>query len=132
MWGLSTHIDLFGCKSEKIKSRAEIETFAKDLVDLLKMTAHGEPVIEWFGNGDTEGFTLIQLLTTSCITAHFSESYRKSAYIDIFSCKEYNPGEVVKFCANFFGASVYYSTGIRRGSGTNGFLETPEFPSRII
>ena len=115
MWGISTHIDLYGCDSDLITCRKTLERFSGELVEFLKMKAHGAPVIEWFGNGNTEGFTLVQLLTTSCITAHFSESYRESAFIDIFSCKEYNAGEAVIFCAEFFKASVYHSTGIIRG-----------------
>jgi S-adenosylmethionine/arginine decarboxylase-like enzyme len=84
------------------------------------MCPHGEPAIEWFGNDETEGFTMVQLLTTSSITAHFSLKYRSSAYIDIFSCKEYNAGNIVMFCARYFDATLYESTAIIRGSTKHG------------
>jgi len=115
MWGISVHIDLFGCDVTTITDPLKLAVFSRKLVEVLGMEAYGDPQIQWFGNGDTEGFTLVQLLTTSCITAHFSEKYKRSAYIDIFSCKEYDPEKVVRFCGDFFRATIYHSTGIIRG-----------------
>jgi S-adenosylmethionine decarboxylase len=124
MWGLSTHIDLFGCNVAKITSREVIQRFAEELVIELDMMAHDAPSIVWFGNDDTEGYTLTQLITTSCITAHFSESYRQSAFIDIFSCKSYDVDRIVKFCTDFFEANVYKREVISRG----GLSKTSELP----
>jgi len=114
-WGLSTHIDLFGCDVKKITSREKIQAFAYKLVRTLDMEAHGEPSVIWFGNGITEGYTMTQLLTTSCITAHFAEKHRRASFIDIFSCKEYDAEKVAIFCAEFFDATIYNMKEITRG-----------------
>lgn len=53
------------------------------------MTAHGEPIIEYLLPGDPkQGFSLMQLITTSNISGHFME-LDGTAYFDIFSCKTF-------------------------------------------
>jgi len=82
-------LDISGC-SEAIKSREAIYNFNKDLVTKIDMTAHGEPVIEFLLPGDPkQGYSLMQLITTSNICAHFVEP-DMTAYIDIFSCKPFD------------------------------------------
>lgn len=85
-WGYHLMLDISGC-NDAIKSRDSIYNFNKDLVKRIDMTAHGEPVIEYLLPGDPkQGYSLMQLITTSNICAHFIEP-DSSAYIDIFSCK---------------------------------------------
>ena len=85
-WGYHLMLDISGC-NDSIKSRDSIYNFNKDLVKRIDMTAHGEPVIEYLLPGDPkQGYSLMQLITTSNICAHFVEP-DSSAYIDIFSCK---------------------------------------------
>ena len=55
-----------------------------------------------FGSGDKKGYPLLQLIETSNITAHFSED-TNAAYIDIFSCKEFDVERVAEFTKEFFG-----------------------------
>jgi S-adenosylmethionine/arginine decarboxylase-like enzyme len=50
------------------------------------------------------GYSMIQLIETSLISGHFA-NLTDSAYIDIFSCKAYDPGRVAEFTRTFFEAS---------------------------
>lgn len=82
-------LDCSGC-NDNIKSREEIYRFVKDMVQRIDMIAHGEPIIEYMLPGDPkEGYSLMQLIQTSNICAHFVNP-DNTAYIDIFSCKDYD------------------------------------------
>ncbi len=87
-WGYHLMLDCSGC--ENINSKNNIYNFVKDLVDKINMEAHGEPIIEYLLPGDPkQGYSLMQLITTSNICGHFME-LDGTAYFDIFSCKEFN------------------------------------------
>lgn len=87
-FGYHLMLDCSGCSG--IDSKENIELFVKDLVRRIDMTAHGEPVIEYLLPGDTkQGYSLMQLITTSNICAHFME-LDGTAYFDIFSCKNFD------------------------------------------
>jgi len=91
-------LDCSGC-NENIADKDQIYRFTKDLVNRIDMTAHGEPIIEHLLPGDPkQGYSMMQLITTSNICAHFME-LDGTAYFDIFSCKPFNidvAQEVVK------------------------------------
>jgi S-adenosylmethionine/arginine decarboxylase-like enzyme len=57
------------------------------------MVAYGQPMIHHFGSGDKAGYTLVQLIETSNITAHFCEE-SGDAFIDVFSCKPFSRKKV--------------------------------------
>lgn len=81
-------LDCSGC--ERIDSRENIYNFVKDLVNKIDMVAHGEPIIEYLLPGDPkQGYSLMQLITTSNICGHFME-LDGTAYFDVFSCKEFD------------------------------------------
>ena len=63
-----------------------ITAFAKE----IDMIAFGEPRVIHFGSGHAKGYTLVQLISTSCISAHFAEE-SDDIYLDIFSCKPFDP-----------------------------------------
>jgi len=94
-WGYHLMLDCSGCDIEKISDRANIYNFTKDLVQRIDMIAHGEPIIEHLLPGESkQGYSLVQLITTSNICAHFMEM-DGTAYFDVFSCKEFDI-EIVK------------------------------------
>lgn len=87
-WGHHLMLDCSGC--ENINSKENIYNFVKDLVQQIDMVAHGEPIIEYLLPGDPkQGYSLMQLITTSNICGHFME-LDGTAYFDIFSCKEFD------------------------------------------
>jgi len=51
-------------------------------------------------------FSMTQLIETSLISGHFANK-TNVAYIDIFSCKYYNPSIVANFTIDFFKWEYY-------------------------
>lgn len=87
-FGYHLMLDCSGC--EKIDDYDQIYKFIKDLVPRIDMIAPCEPVIEYLLPDDPKaGYSLMQLITTSNICAHFMEK-DGTAYFDIFSCKQYD------------------------------------------
>lgn len=103
-WGLSTHINLKGCESELIKNPKEIERFCKNICYILGFKMMGKTNVKRFGKEKLEGYSMFQFIETSSIAAHFDET-GNNAFIDIFSCKEYDTKKAVKFCKEFFKAT---------------------------
>lgn len=54
-----------------------------------------------FGTGNKKGYTLVQLIETSNIVAHFVEE-DNSMFLDVFSCLEFKPPEVVEMVNHYF------------------------------
>ena len=78
------------CQSLAISSPRTIEHFTADLVRRIDMKAFGKPLLYHFGEGNKAGYTLVQLIETSNITGHFCDE-TGDAYLDVFSCKSYDP-----------------------------------------
>lgn len=65
------------------------------------MKAYGLPQVFKFGEGERLGYTLIQPIETSCITAHFAED-SNSIYLDVFSCKPFSGRTVESVVEEYF------------------------------
>ena len=67
------------------------------------MVAYGEPIIEHFATHSHEaaGYTLLQMIETSNIAAHFAENIGQ-AYIDVFSCKAFDVEVALEVCKKYF------------------------------
>ena len=102
-WGLSTAVDLHGCRPEAIRDRNQIEAYVIALCKLIRMKRFGECQIVHFGEGRVAGYSMLQLIETSLISGHFANETNR-AYLDIFSCKGYDPALVEEFSRKFFGA----------------------------
>ncbi len=101
-WGLCTSIDLHSCGNlmdESPESEAAIEQYVKELCELIDMNRYGPAMIKWFGTGEVQGYTLTQLIETSCISAHWADN---RMFLDIFSCKFYDPYTAIEFTKKFF------------------------------
>jgi S-adenosylmethionine/arginine decarboxylase-like enzyme len=103
-WGLSSSIDLQNCDPDTIRSRDKIQAYVVALCDLIGMKRYGDCQIVNFGEGRVAGYSMTQLIETSLISAHFANDTNR-AYLDIFSCKGYDPGVVEAFSRGFFGAA---------------------------
>ena len=102
-WGLSTSVNLQDCRPDTIRSRAKIEAYVVALCELIGMKRFGDCQIVHFGEGRVAGYSMIQLIETSLISGHFANDTNR-AYLDIFSCKGYDPKVVEEFSKEFFGA----------------------------
>jgi S-adenosylmethionine/arginine decarboxylase-like enzyme len=102
-WGLSASIDLHDCDPDSIRSRKTIQAYVIALCDLIGMKRYGDCQIVHFGEGRVAGYSMIQLIETSLISGHFANDTNR-AYLDVFSCKGYDPAEVEEFSRKFFKA----------------------------
>jgi S-adenosylmethionine/arginine decarboxylase-like enzyme len=111
-WGYHLILDCSGCQD--IDDKDQIYNFVKDLIQQIDMIAHGEPVIEYLLPGEpNQGYSLMQLITTSNICGHFME-LDGTAYFDVFSCKEFNPATVKKVVKHYFNPKKIKSKLIKR------------------
>lgn len=104
-WGYSIGMDLKSCDPTVIRSKEKIQDYVIQLCKIIDMKRYGDCQIVHFGDGNKEGFTMVQLIETSNIVAHFANDIQ-SAFIDIFSCKEFSFSEVTEFTMKFFGADT--------------------------
>lgn len=100
-WGFHISLDCRACDIDSIKSKENIESFTKTLVERIDMIAYGEPQVVHFGTGNKAGYTLIQLIQTSNIAGHFCND-TGDAYLDVFSCKPFDNDIVVATAEEFF------------------------------
>lgn len=100
-WGYHLVLDAAGCDQKAISDKDIIYKFTKELVEEIKMVAYGEPQIVRFGQGDMVGYTLMQLIETSNINCHFVD-VPKTAYLDVFSCKQYDINTVLRVFKKYF------------------------------
>lgn len=115
-WGIETTIDLVKCNEKAIKTREIVEKFSEQLVKFIDMKSYTNPIVIHFGScKEVEGFTLVQLIETSLISGHFV-NLTCEAYINIFSCKDYNSALAADFTKNYFEAKKMTYKRIERGS----------------
>ena len=100
-WGYHLVLDCAHCDPEAINDYDTIYKFTKQLVQDIDMVAYGEPQIVNFGSGDKAGYTLVQLIETSNICAHFVNELNE-IYLDVFSCKPFDPEAVVSIVKKLF------------------------------
>ena len=112
-WGYHLMLDCAECDSEAIKSYETIYNFTKQLVKDIDMVAYGEPQIVDFGSGNKAGYTLVQLIETSNICAHFVNE-TNTMYLDVFSCKDFHPDVVQSLVMKYFGVKNLKRTFIKR------------------
>ncbi len=106
-WGLSTALDLHACNPHLLRSKDLIKEFVVELCKLIKVKPFGDCTIVKFGEREEiSGYSMIQLIESSLVSGHFAES-SNSAFIDIFSCKYYDPNIVADFCKDYFEAKSY-------------------------
>jgi S-adenosylmethionine/arginine decarboxylase-like enzyme len=101
-WGLLTSLDLEGCNPDTIRDPEAIRRYVVELCKLIDMKRFGDTHVVHFGEDErVAGYSMFQLIETSCISAHFANDSNTS-YIDIFSCKSYDPKVASEFTKNFF------------------------------
>jgi S-adenosylmethionine/arginine decarboxylase-like enzyme len=105
-WGKHLILDAAGCSPKMIGSEVVVANFARSLVKRIDMVAYGQPQVVMFGTGSKKGYTLVQLIETSNITAHFVEE-NNSMYLDVFSCKDFDPQVVEEAVKEFFDAKYF-------------------------
>jgi len=106
-WGIITCLDIHNCDPQLIRNPEVIKDFVLNLCDLIGMKMYGDPVIVNFGNDErVSGYSMTQLIETSLISAHFANQ-SNNVYLDIFSCKYYDPEIAATFAKDFFKGKDY-------------------------
>ena len=105
VWGIASSIDIYDCDPEKIRNPEEIRRFVAELCELIQMKRYGETWVVHFGEDErVAGYSMVQLIETSLISAHFA-NLTNTTYLDVFSCKPYDPEMVRDFAQNYFGGT---------------------------
>ena len=115
-WGQHLVLDFNGCPKELLADRENILDWSKELVQAIDMVAYGEPIIEHFATHSHEaaGYTLLQMIETSNISAHFAENIGQ-VYIDVFSCKAFDVEVALGICKKYFNPTQANMHKIKRG-----------------
>ena len=105
VWGMASAIDIYNCNHDTIRDADAIRRFTVALCDLIEMKRFGETQVVHFGEDErVAGYSMVQLIETSLISAHFANQ-SNTVYLDVFSCKPYEPEKVQAFSQEFFGGS---------------------------
>lgn len=114
------------CSPASIRCPLHIGAFSRRLVAAIDMKPYGEPQIVMFGEGNKQGYTLIQLIETSNIAGHFCEE-SNNAYLDVFSCKPFDYATVDAVVRQYFDPERIQAIELRRDAdqrGTPGISRT--------
>jgi len=102
VWGLDAAVDIYDCDPGLIRDAEAIKRFVAELCDLIEMKRFGETQVVHFGEDErVAGYSMVQLIETSLISAHFANQ-SNAVYLDVFSCKPFNPQQVRDFAQRFF------------------------------
>ena len=125
MWGQHLIVDMAGCDARAMRDRNAIARFSQDLVAAIGMKPYGAPRIERFAAHapDAAGYTLVQLIETSSVTAHFAEA-RAEIYLDIFSCKRFSEDAALAACRRHFRPRRWSIAALLREAGKAPVIET--------
>ena len=117
-WGYHLVLDCSGCDIVKMSDKNNVYSWIKSLVKDIDMDPIGEPNIEYTAGHDINkaGFTAIQIIVTSSITAHFIDNLGH-IYLDVFSCKKFDQAVVENSMINYFGATKQNKHYLTRQAG---------------
>ena len=119
-YGIELILDLHECDTSRF-TRSAIERFFIELCDLIDMERCnlyfwddvGVPEEEQQTDPKTKGTSAVQFILTSTIVIHTLDLMRV-AYVNIFSCKEFDTDEAAEFTAKWFGSTDWTATVVPR------------------
>ncbi len=102
LWWVLTSVDVYDCDPKIIRCRDSIKKYVIELCDLIDMKRFWDTeVVHFWEDEKVAWYSMTQLIETSLISGHFANATNAS-YLDIFSCKEYDPNVVWEFSQDFF------------------------------
>lgn len=110
IYGREVALDCYGCDVSKF-TRGHITVYLEELVKLLDMEAGdlhfwddvGVPEEQKQNKPETKGTSAIQFILTSNITLHALDRLER-VYVNVFSCKDFDEGDVCQYTQTFFNA----------------------------
>jgi len=120
-YGYELILDLHQCDTSKF-NRESIAEFFKELcveIDMIRCELHFWddsylPEGQTYDAPHTKGTSAVQFIVTSSIVIHTLEIL-EDVYLNIFSCKTFDPKAAEKFAIDWFGAKTAKVTFIERG-----------------
>ena len=121
IYGVELILDLYDCNVDKFCRDAITQCFIElcDLIDVERCDLYfwddvGVPKEDRQTNPMTVGTSAVQFILTSTIVIHTLDML-ESAYINVFSCKEFDPNSATEFLVNWFEARDWSVHTIERG-----------------
>ena len=119
-YGSELILDLHDCDPSKF-TRAHLDDYFTnlcDLIDMEKCEVHfwddvGVPIEEQQTSPQTKGTSAVCFILTSTIVVHTLDIL-KAVYVNIFSCKDFDPAVAAKFTEQWFEAGSCKPTFITR------------------
>ncbi len=119
-YGQELILDLHSCDAKRFTRRA-IQAYCVALCELIDMERcdlhfwddEGVPEDEQQTHRKTKGTSAVQFILTSTIVIH-TLNLMKAAYVNIFSCKEFDTDEAARFTADWFGSTDWTSNVLTR------------------
>lgn len=119
-YGFELILDLHDCNSDRFTREDLDEYFTQlcELIQLQKCEVHfwddvGVPKAERQTEPHTKGTSAVCFILTSTIVVHTLDIL-KAVYVNIFSCKEFDPDLAAEFTKNWFEAGSCRPTFITR------------------
>ena len=120
-YGTEVILDIQDCNPEKF-TRKSIKKYCKKLCKLIDMKREDLHFWDYKGNmkeyllapDHLKGTSAVQFLRTSNITIHTLDVL-KSAYINVFSCKDFDKDIVIKFSEEWFEGKTMEVNTLTRG-----------------
>ena len=111
-FGKELILDIHECDASTF-NRKSIKQYFIELCELIDMERcklswwdyYGVPQEEWLTEPHLIGTSAVQFIMTSNITIHTLDLF-SAVYINIFSCKEFEPDVAKKFTAHWFKGKI--------------------------
>lgn len=102
LWWVATSVDIYWCDEKLIRDSDFIKKYVEDLCIHIDMKRFWETnVVHFWEDEKVAWFSMTQLIETSLVSWHFANN-TNVAYLDIFSCKYYDPEIMAEFSLNYF------------------------------
>ena len=119
-YGKELILDIHDCSGYNF-DRSSLKEFFIELCDLINMERcdlhfwdyDGEPEEYDKAPAHLKGRSAVQFISTSNITIHTLDEMKR-VYLNIFTCKSFDPGIVIAFCENHFDGQAVNSTMVTR------------------
>ena len=119
-FGVELILDLHDCNTSTF-TRESISRYLEGLCELIDMKREelyfwddiDIPEEERQASPHTQGTSAVQFILTSSIVIHTLDQLR-SIYINLFSCKDFDPKLAEKFTVDWFGAGSFTARFIER------------------
>ena len=121
IYGCELIMEIEGCDLDITDAEKKCEEFVARLCEKIAMKRFGDFQYYDFGHAKskTSGPSFVQLIETSSIVGHVSNYWDGTLYLDLFTCKDFDPQVAIDFTREFFGARVAFGVFLERGSVRN-------------